>query len=111
MEESLQGVIQDLEKQMTLYNQSKCAGSQGDEGCQAIARQLSQTYLEMLDRMEARFPDLEVSVRTAKTSLERQIRQELGRKHTARGIQKLLSGPKRRGLQASQAKKRQAFER
>ena len=111
MEESLQGVIQDLEKQMTLYNQSKCAGSQGDEGCQAIARQLSQTYLEMLDRMEARFPDLEVSVRTCQDQPGKTDPPGTGPETHGQGDPEALVRPKRRGLKASQAEKRQAAER
>ncbi|MGD9289518.1 MAG: hypothetical protein PVG74_18005 [Desulfobacterales bacterium] len=90
MEADLQGVIDRLNQQEELYMASKCEGAQDELGCSEIASQLSQTYLEMLDLMETRLPGMEDSVRTTGISLEKRIRQELGRKTTPRGLQKLL---------------------
>ena len=90
MEADLQGVIDRLNQQEELYTASKCEGAEAEPGCSEIAGQLSQTYLEMLDLMEARLPDMEDSVRVTGTSLEKRIRKELGHKTTPRGLQKLL---------------------
>jgi len=90
MEADLQGVIDRLNQQEELYMASKCEGAQAEPGCSEIAAQLSQTYLEMLNLMDARLPVMEDSVRATGTSLEKRIRKELGHKTTPRGLQKLL---------------------
>ena len=90
MEVDLQSVIERLNEQEQLYSASKCEGAEAEQGCREITGQLSQTYLEMLNVMESRLPDMEDSVRATNTSLERRIRKELGRKTTPRGLQKLL---------------------
>lgn len=92
MEESLQNIINDLEQQMILYRQSKCDGAEADPGCDAIVKQLGQKYMDMLNRMEEQLPKMEVSVQATGDSLEKRIRQELGRKMTPRGLQKALAG-------------------
>ena len=56
MEADLQGVIDRLNQQEELYMASKCEGAEAEPGCSEIAGQLSQTYLEMLNLMEARLP-------------------------------------------------------
>ena len=91
MEADLQSVIDRLNQQEALYMASKCEGSEAEPGCSEIAGQLSQTYLEMLDLMEARLPGMEDSVRATGASLEKRIRKELGHKTTPRGLQKLLA--------------------
>jgi len=90
MEADLQSAIDRLNQQEELYMASKCEGSEAEPGCSEIAGQLSQTYLEMLDLMEARLPGMEDSVRATGASLEKRIRKELGHKTTPRGLQKLL---------------------
>ena len=90
MEVDLQSVIERLNQQEEIYTASKCEGAEAEQGCSEITGQLSQTYLEMLNLMESRLPDMEDSVRATNTSLERRIRKELGRKTTPRGLQKLL---------------------
>ena len=90
MEADLQTVIERLNQQEELYTASKCEGAEAEQGCKEISGQLSQTYLEMLNLMESRLPDMEDSVRATNTSLERRIHKELGRKTTPRGLQKLL---------------------
>jgi len=91
MEADLQGVIDRLNQQEELYTASKCEGAEAEPGCSEIAGQLSQTYLEMLNLMEARLPGMEDSVRATGASLEKRIRKELGHKTTPRGLQKLLA--------------------
>ena len=90
MEEDLQDVIDRLNQQEELYMASKCEGSGAEQGCSEIVNQLSQTYLEMLNLMDSRLPQMEDSVRATNASLESRIRKEIGRKTTPRGLQKLL---------------------
>lgn len=92
MEDSLQNIINDLEQQMILYRQSKCDGAEVDPGCDEIVKQLGQKYMEMLNRMEEQLPKMELSVQATSDSLEKRIRQELGRKMTPRGLQKMIAG-------------------
>ena len=91
MEQDLQGVIEQLNQQEELYLASKCEGAGAEQGCNEIARQLGQTYLEMLNLMENRLPGMEESVRATNASLQKRIRKEMGRKTTPRGLQKLLT--------------------
>jgi hypothetical protein len=106
MEVDLQSVIERLNQQEELYAASKCEGAEAEQGCREITGQLSQTYLEMLNVMESRLPDMEDSVRATNTSLERRIRKELGRKTTPRGLQKLLEKTPLKSSQPAHYKRR-----
>jgi hypothetical protein len=90
MEVGLQDVIDRLNQQEELYMAARCEGVEAEQGCSDIAKQMGQTYQEMLDLMETRLPDMEDSVRATGASLEKRIRKELGHKTTPRGLQKLL---------------------
>ncbi len=90
METNLQGTIEELDRQWQLYRESKCEGSEGDPGCQQIAKQLGEKYLEMLSHMETELPRIEASVQATTDSLERRLSLELGQKRTARGLQQVL---------------------
>jgi len=92
METGLQPVIQRLDQQQQLYQGSKCEGSEGDPGCERIARQLGATYLEMLDIMADRLPEMEQAVNSTSNSLEKRLRKELGKKKTAWSLQELILG-------------------
>ncbi len=105
MEADLQGVIDRLNQQEELYMASKCEGSEAEQGCSEIAGQLSQTYLEMLNLMEARLPGMEDSVRATGASLEKRIRKELGHKTTPRGLQKLLERTPQKSAEAPRYKR------
>jgi len=106
MEVDLQSVIERLNEQEQLYTASKCEGAEAEQGCREITGQLSQTYLEMLNVMESRLPDMEDSVRATNTSLKRRIRKELGRKTTPRGLQKLLEKTPLKSSQTASYKRR-----
>ena len=99
METGLQEVIGRLDQQQALYIESKCDGADGDSGCERLARQIGQTYLEMLTIMEERLPDMEHTVNNTRSSLEKSLRNELGRKMTSWTLQETLVGSN-----ASQAK-------
>lgn len=100
MEESLHGIISDLEKQMQLYHSAKCEGSSGDEGCQEMIDKINDKYLEMLRKMEEQLPKMERSIKATKSSLETRLRNELGKKMTPRELQKMLSGKRSEAKQS-----------
>ena len=92
METGLQEVISRLDQQQALYNESKCDGAENDSGCQRLARQIGATYLEMLTIMEERLPDMEHTVNNTRLSLEKGLRNELGKKMTPWMLQETLMG-------------------
>ena len=92
METGLQSVIGQLDQQQKLYMDSKCEGNEGDPGCERIARQMGKSYLEMLDIMADKLPEMETAVNATSNSLEKRIRKELGQKKTAWTLQELLIG-------------------
>ncbi|MEJ2088035.1 MAG: hypothetical protein P8Y69_06100 [Gammaproteobacteria bacterium] len=92
MENNLQQVIQRLDMQQQLYNESLCQGADGDQGCDRIAKQLGATYLEMLDVMSERLPEMERAVNSTRSSLESRLRQELGQRTTPTSLQNTLLG-------------------
>ncbi|CAB1073771.1 hypothetical protein D1AOALGA4SA_1943 [Olavius algarvensis Delta 1 endosymbiont] len=105
MEQDLQSVIDRLNQQEALYIESKCEGAAAEPGCNDIADQLGQTYLEMLTMMENRLPAMEDSVRATNASLEKRIRQELGRKTTPRGLQQLIAGKPQKSTASTRYKR------
>ena len=92
METGLQTVITRLDEQRTLYMESKCEGNEGDPGCEQIARQMGNSYLEMLTIMGDKLPEMETAVNSTSASLEKRIRRELGQKKTSWSLQELLVG-------------------
>jgi hypothetical protein len=94
METGLQEVIGRLDQQQELYSESKCDGAENDAGCQRLARQIGATYLEMLTIMEERLPDMEHTVNNTRISLEKGLRNELGKKMTPWTLQETLIGGK-----------------
>ena len=92
METGLQLVISQLDEQQKLYTGSKCEGNEGDPGCERIARQVGKSYLEMLNVMAEKLPEMETAVNATSASLEKRIRKELGQKKTSWTLQELLLG-------------------
>ncbi|MGB5627781.1 MAG: hypothetical protein WBM57_00315 [Woeseiaceae bacterium] len=92
METGLQEIIGRLDQQQELYHESKCDGAEDDSGCQRLARQIGQTYLEMLTVMDERLPDMEHTVNNTRQSLEKGLRNELGKKMTPWTLQETLIG-------------------
>jgi hypothetical protein len=92
MEAGLQPVIRRLDEQQRLYQESKCEGAETDPGCERLARQLGDTYLEMLGVMSAKLPDMERAVNSTHAGLEKRLRRELGQKKTAWDLQEVLLG-------------------
>lgn len=90
MESGLQSNINRLDQQQQLYLDSKCEGNDGDQGCDQIAKQLGNTYLEMLTIMADKLPEMEAAVNATSNSLEKRIRKELGHKKTTWTLQELL---------------------
>ncbi len=100
MENGLQEVIGRLDQQRELYEQSKCDGAENDPGCQRLSRQIGATYLEMLTIMDERLPDMEHTVNNTRQSLERSLRNELGRKMSSWTLQETLLGASDQGPSA-----------
>jgi len=100
METGLQEVIARLDQQQQLYSESKCDGAENDAGCQRLARQIGATYLEMLTIMEERLPDMEHTVNNTRVSLEKGLRNELGKKMTPWTLQETLLGSTASTVQA-----------
>ena len=94
METGLQEIIGRLDQQQQLYIESKCDGAEDDSVCQRLARQIGATYLEMLTVMEERLPDMEHTVNNTRNSLEKGLRNELGKKMTPWTLQETLLGSK-----------------
>ncbi|MFQ5608987.1 MAG: hypothetical protein ACE5F8_01805 [Woeseiaceae bacterium] len=92
METGLQEVIGRLDQQQQLYQESKCDGAENDAGCQRLAKQIGATYLDMLTIMEERLPDMEHTVNNTRMSLEKGLRNELGKKMTPWTLQETLVG-------------------
>ena len=92
MESGLQDVIARMDQQQELYLESKCDGAENDPGCHLLARQLGATYLEMLNIMSERLPDMERAVNNTRDSLEKRLRRELGQKMTPWDMQEMLLG-------------------
>ncbi len=92
MENNLQEVIHRLDMQEQLYTESLCQGADGDQGCERIGKQLGATYLEMLEIMSDRLPDMERAVTSTRNSLEKRLRQELGQRTTPTSLQNSLLG-------------------
>ena len=92
MENNLQQIIHRLDMQQQLYTESLCEGADGDQGCERIAKQLGATYLEMLEVMSDRLPEMERAVNSTRSSLEKRLRQELGQRTTPTSLQNTLLG-------------------
>ena len=107
MENNLQQIIHRLDMQQQLYNESLCQGADGDQGCERISKQLGASYLEMLEVMSDRLPDMERAVDRTRSSLEKRLRQELGQRTTPTSLQNTLLGET--GQMATNAEDRPAL--
>jgi len=92
MEAGLQPLIRQLDEQQQLYRESKCEGARGDPGCDRLAAQLADTYLEMLNVMGEKLPAMEQAVNSTRGGLETRLRRELGQKKTSWDLQEVLLG-------------------
>jgi hypothetical protein len=111
MENSLQKSLGDLEQQWLLYRESKCEGAVDDPGCDQIAKQLGDTYLEMLLRMDASLPRMQALVQTTVSNLEKRLREEFGLRMSARDLQKLLADQSPNGRRSGPNSTRQPIGR
>lgn len=102
MESGLQAVITRLDAQQQLFVEAKCDGADGDPGCDMITRQLGATYLEMLNIMSERMPDMERAVESTRNSLEKRLRTEVGKRMTPWDLQENLLGKSPSATQATQ---------
>ncbi len=92
MENNLQEIIHRLDMQREMHQESLCQGADSDQGCARIAKQLGDTYLEMLNAMSERLPEMERAVTNTRQSLEKRLRSELGHRTTPTTLQNSLLG-------------------
>lgn len=92
MENNLQEIIHRLDMQSKLYEESLCQGADTDQGCTRISKQIGATYLEMLNAMSERLPDMERAVTNTRSSLEKRLHTELGQRTTPTSLQDQLLG-------------------
>lgn len=90
LENQLQEVIDQLERQQHLFKESKCEGAFGDQGCKQLSRQMAATYKQMLTIMGDRLPDMEHSIINTRNSLQKRLAKEFGHRRTGRDLQYLL---------------------
>ena len=111
MEKSLQKSMGELDQQWQLYRASRCDSAENDPGCDQIAKQLGDTYLEMLLRMDANLPRMQALVQTTVTSLEKSLREEFGLRMSASDLQKLLADQSPGGRRANSGRSNQPMGR
>ncbi len=90
METNLKDAIADLETQMKLYDASGCEGS-SDPGCTEIAKQMGDRYQGMLNVMKKHLPEMKQSIMATNKGIQKNLRQELGKKSSPSDIQRMLS--------------------
>ncbi len=90
LEDDLQNVMADLDRQMELYRRSKCEGAIEDSGCRQLSRQMASTYRKMLETMAQELPKIRRSITLTRDALERRLAAELGRNRTGAELQRLL---------------------
>lgn len=91
MESGLLPIVEKMSNQKKLYDETSCEGDQSNSsGCADIFQNISETYVEMLDKMSEALPELKTSVRNAELMLQKKLATEIGRKKTANDLQKEL---------------------
>lgn len=90
LEDNLQDVIENLDRQQKLYKESRCDGAMADAGCREISRQMAQAYGRMLDIMAGELPKMEQRITLTRDALEKRVLEELGRNRTGAELQQLL---------------------
>lgn len=106
MESRLTSVLDKVELQKSLYDNSKCEGALNDKGCDQIFNTLSESYKEFLTVLSEELPNLSQQLDTTAKSIEKQLRSKLGKGMTAVDIQRLVSGKRMNGKQKLAARTR-----
>lgn len=104
MENSLGTVIEQIEAQKAMFESAKCEGAVSDEGCDAIFSNLGQSYKELLLALQSELPELSKQLNVTATSIETQLRKELGKNMTPVDIQRLISGKRQSGVRPLRAR-------
>jgi len=94
MEDSMEGIVAQMDNQLQLYKESKCEASDADAGCTQIKKGINTTYMSMLDKMQAQLPTMKRAMQSTAKTLGKNIRTELGRKMTVLDLQRLIQGKK-----------------
>lgn len=92
LEASAEGLIQQLDQQRQLYEASKCdEASFGDKGCSDLKKNMRNTFIQILDEVEAKMPVMQRTMETTAQGLQQSIRTKVGRMNP-RQLESLLSG-------------------
>ena len=91
LEQSLEGVFQDLDLQYQVYEASRCQGALDDPGCQSIERGLRQSYQQLLDQMLKELPEMERLVESTRRNLANSLRSQVGTNLSAMDLQRQLN--------------------
>ncbi len=92
MENDLQEIIHRMDMQRKLYEESLCNDADADPGCDRMAGQIGATYLEMLNAMNERLPEMERAVTSTRNALQKRINAELGKRTTPTSLQEQILG-------------------
>jgi len=93
MENDLTDIIETLNRQGSLFKQSKCEGaSMTDQGCRELKKAMIDTYMSMLDEVENQLPAMKRSFNETIVTIEKKIKDQIGLGLTPRGIQRMVAG-------------------
>lgn len=90
LENDLQSVLKDLDRQMKLYKQSKCKDAMEDQGCQELSSQMAKTYGQMLEIMDKKLPEMKQNIEVTRKALEKRLARQLGYNRTGADLQRML---------------------
>ena len=92
MELDVQGSIEAMDQQLSLYKASACESAGEDPGCGEMRRQLGQTYGAMLGAMETALPQMENAIKRSRDGLRQSLSRQIGRGTTPTSLQEMLLG-------------------
>jgi hypothetical protein len=92
IETNIQGVISQMDSQHELYQASKCDAVHADAGCEAIKRNINQSFIEMLTEVEKSLPTVEHAMQKIKSGMESSLRGKIGMGMSPRELQAHIAG-------------------
>lgn len=90
IEDGIASVVHRLEQTEQLYKTSDCEKGNTDVGCEKLRQQLGESYLEMLDKLEAYLPAIAESMKNTQKTLAVKIRDQYGKNMTAHDLQEAV---------------------
>lgn len=90
IENGLEGIVQRIDQQRQLYEDSECLVNELDSGCISLRKQMSQTYLDILKHLEQGLPEIQRTMAVTQRDLQQRLRSQLGTGVTPAQLQNLL---------------------